>query len=184
MMLIRFGCLHIIMILGGFTSLIYGQLTDQHFVDVALSEFLLMDVEPNSATIDLSLEMPDFAGDPVSTVGDNSKWINYTVCLAPFSPLKSITAQIISENIPSGLSLLLQASGYSGIGEGMLGGTTGQINLSSTAQTIISGIGGSFTGDGPSNGHKLTYTMNIAEYDEIKSSQNTMIQVIFTLKDL
>lgn len=183
-MLFKKCCLHVIMIIGGFSSVIYGQLTDQHFIDVSLSEFLLMDIEPNTANIDLSLEVPNFAGDPVNTGGDDSKWINYTVCLAPLSPLKSITAQIVSENIPPGLSLLLQASGYSGLGAGMLGGSTGQINLSSTAQTIISGIGGSFTGDGPGNGHKLTYSMNIAEYDEIKSAQNTMIQVIFTLKDL
>ena len=158
--------------------------TDTHDIDFEIPEISLMDIEPNRNTISLSLDAPTEAGSPLTATSDgidNSKWINYSSSLAPAALTKNITAQITGGTLPSGISLSLQASAYAGTGAGVTGTSTGTITLSNAAQSIITGIGGAYTGNGSGNGHQLTYTLTITDHDALDFDESTTIEVSFTI---
>lgn len=163
-----------------------GQSSDDHDVGLTIPQIALLDIEPNIANITLSLTPPSEAGRPL-TVGaagtNNSKWLNYSSAIAPAAPARTVTAQVTSGAVPNGLNLLLQASSYSGGGAGTTGSPVGQVTLNNTAKTIISGIGGSYTGNGANNGHRLTYTLAISDYAQLNYSQSTNLQITFTISD-
>lgn len=160
--------------------------TDNHSVGLTIPEIALLDVEPNTSTISLALTPPTEAGLPLTAstaATNNSKWLNYTSALAPSSTNRTVTVQVTSGTVPSGINLLLQAGSYSGSGAGTTGTSVGQIALNNTAQNLITGIGGCYTGDGSSTGHRLTYTLAISNYAQLNFSQSTNLQITFTISD-
>ncbi|MBN1821849.1 MAG: hypothetical protein JXR31_14740 [Prolixibacteraceae bacterium] len=111
-------------------------------------------------------------------------WINYSSILPGNINSRNLKARI-NGNIPGGLKLKLSASGDAGYGNGHMGVPVGEIVLSNTQQTIISGIGSSYTGVGIQKGHLLTYSLEfdeIAEYSELQQNSYTLT-VLFTLID-
>ena len=165
--------------------LIYAQSDmDTHDLDFEIPEISLMDIEPNRSTITLALDAPTEAGSPLTAIADgtdNSKWINYSSSLAPATLAKSITAQITGGTLPGGISLSLQASAYAGSGDGVTGTSAGSITLSGVAQSIITGIGGAYTGNGAGNGHQLTYTLSITDHNALDFDESTTVEVTFTI---
>jgi hypothetical protein len=159
---------------------------DQHDVMFTIPEIALLDIEPTSSTITLTLEAPIAGGAPVtvSTDGtDNSKWLNYSSSVSPSATTRNISAHITSGSVPSGISLKLQASAYTGIGAGVLGTPIGLITLNNSPQNIITGIGGAYTGDGSTNGHQLTFTLSLENYGLLDNDNSTTIEVTFTITD-
>ncbi len=84
---------------------------------------------------------------------------------------------------PSGIYLKLSTATVAGIGKGKLGSPSGILTLSSTPQTIVSGIGGAYTGDG-NNGYKLTYSLEIYDYKLLDFDQSAELSITLTLSDL
>ncbi len=142
-----------------------------------------MDIEPNNDVIALPVTAPTEAGLPAQGKTDNSKWLNYTCCLQSGDADRSITVNIGSGSVPPGLKLSVIASAYSGTGNGTFGTSSGTITLSATAQTLISGIRGSYTGNGPNNGHQLTYNLEITDYSKLDFDNSNTIQVVYTIAD-
>ena len=160
--------------------------TDNHDVGLTIPEIALLDIEPDYTTITLSLDPPTEAGLPltVATAGTNSsKWLNYSSSLAPGSTARTVTAQVTSGTLPAGVNLRVQAGTYAGNGAGTLGTPVGLVTLGATAKTIISGIGGCYTGDGSSKGHRLTYSVAIGTYSALNFSQGTNLQITYTISD-
>ena len=146
-------------------------------------EIALLDIEPNTSDIILNFEAPITAGEPLETTTDDSKWLNYTSTITTGGIPKNITAQITSETQIPGLKFELSASNYSGSGKGTLGSPAGKINLNTTAQAIISGIGGCHTNTGANSGHRLEYTASINDYSTFELPTIPSVDIIFTFSN-
>jgi hypothetical protein len=142
-----------------------------------------MDIEPNNNLIQLSITAPVEAGLAAQGNTDNTKWLNYTCCLKSSDADRFITVSIGSGIVPVGLRLSLTASSYSGSGAGTLGTSSGTLTLSTTDQTLISGIRGAYTGNGTGNGHRLTYQLEITNYSQLNFDNSTTIQIVYTIVD-
>ena len=117
----------------------------------------------------------------VSPVSTDSKWINYSSAITPGGSSRVITAAISQE--VKGIAIRLNTAAYSGSGGGTLGSAVNQVILSTIPVTIISGIGGAFTGIGINNGHKITFSAVVTNYKDLTASSNNIINVVYTISD-
>lgn len=143
-----------------------------------------MDIEPGSGNISLVITQPSEAGASVTpSSSDNSKWINYTSGNIS-SVTRKVMVQITSGTVPAGTALDLTTSTYSGSGAGGTFGTPNStIQLTNTAQVIITGISSCYTGDGASNGHCLTFSWRITNYANLKTTTASTIVINYTFMD-
>src|SRR6218665_705979 len=156
------------------TQLVWGQTSAS--VSVTLPAIALLDLNNNSA-ITMAFQSPTEAGLPITAPASNStKWINLTSAVAT-SATRRVTAQVASGNIPNGVRLKLQTASATGIGSGTFGTVTSPVYLTTTATTIINGIGGAFTGNG-NNGYNLTYSFEIQTYSQLLKT-NASFSVIY-----
>lgn len=159
----------------------FSQTTGSRNIAVTLPVVTLMDIEPSGA-ISLNYTAPTEAGNAITAPAANtSKWINYTSAIAPSGLSRRITASV-NQTIP-GIDIKIQAATASGSGGGTLGIPSAQITLTTTAQTIISGIGGAFTGNGSNNGHQLTITLITNNYSSLNSRLNTPVIITYTITE-
>ena len=155
--------------------------TASHDVQLGIPEIALIRVVDTSA-ISFTLTAPATPGDkPVEPSADTSKRLQYTSILPTGGGTRSVTAAVDSA-VPSGLTLKLTAGAPGGWGNS--GTSDGEINLSTTAQSIISGIGSCFTGIGGSSGSQLTYDLDIddSNFEDLTESTTTLT-VTFTLTE-
>jgi len=148
---------------------------------ITLPEIALLDIEPNTSDVILEFEAPASPGAQLVAVEGSSKWINYTATQAIGGSYKNISAQVSSNSNIPGLSVDIVVSAYQGSGEGDLGNSVGQITLSTTAQTIINGIGGCYTRNGISSGHRIDYSAQITDYSVFEVPSSANMEIIFTI---
>lgn len=164
--------------------IIYGSLYSQTAnltVTMTLPKVMLMDIEP-SGNITLNFTAPTEAGNALANPAPNtSKWINYTSAIASGGLTRRITASV--NKIIDGVNIRLLAAAVSGAGGGTLGTSSGQVVLSTTPVTIISGIGGAYTGNGPNNGHGLTISLVPGNYANLQAQANTVVTIIYTITE-
>ncbi|MFC3159669.1 hypothetical protein SAMN05443633_1134 [Chryseobacterium arachidis] len=159
---------------------VFSQTSGNADISLTLPSVTLMDVEP-SGTIAMNYTAPTEAGNPVTTPAANTtKWINYTSAYPTTGVSRRITASI-NPVIP-GIDIRIQALAASG-GGGTLGTPTAQITLGTTAQNIITGIGRSFTGNGNTNGHRLTITLTTNTYANITARNSTPVIITYTITE-
>lgn len=160
---------------------IHSQTTGNRTVSVTLPVITLLDIEP-VGNINFSFIAPTEAGRPlINPESNNTKWINYTSAIATGGVSRRVTASI-NQLIP-GVDIKLQTAASSGIGSGVLGTPAAQVTLSTTPTTIISGIGGAFTGNGANNGHRLTISLTTNNYSNLSTRSNTPIIITYTITD-
>ncbi|WP_435524941.1 hypothetical protein [Chryseobacterium indoltheticum] len=117
----------------------------------------------------------------VAPTTNTTKWINYTSAIASGGATRKITASI-NPVIP-GVDIKIQAAAASGAGGGTLGTPASQVTLNAAAQTIISGIGGAFTGNGTNNGHRLTISLSANTYANLSARTNTAVVIVYTITE-
>jgi hypothetical protein len=165
----------------------YGQTQGTESIGFTIPQIALVDVEPSgSSSITFTLTIDPESGLPVSASDaiNNNLWINYSSCFPTGGNNRRVTVQVASGAIPPGVTLTLLASAFSGSGSGTRGTSAGSVNLTGTPETIISGIGRCYTGDGQNNGHRLNYSLSISDYSALKFNQSATIQIAFTLTDM
>ncbi|WP_165439384.1 hypothetical protein [Chryseobacterium phocaeense] len=168
-------------ILGLIFCMVSGILQSQTLVSVSLPVVTLLDVEP-AGTLTLNFTAPTEAGQALTAPAANTtKWINYTSAIASGGLTRRVTASI-NQVIP-GVSIRIQAAAASGAGGGTLGTSSGLVTLSTTAATIITGIGGAFTGTGANNGHRLTVSLAVNTYANLSSRTNTPVVITYTITE-
>ncbi|WET47680.1 hypothetical protein PYS58_13940 [Chryseobacterium indologenes] len=141
-----------------------------------------MDIEP-TGNITLNFTAPTEAGNALGNPTPNtSKWINYTSAITSGGLTRKITAAISGTLIP-GVNIRLQAAAASGAGGGTLGTPSAQVTLTNTPVTIISGIGGAFTGNGTNNGHRLTISLVPSTYASLSAQTNTALTIVYTITE-
>ncbi|MCX8525848.1 hypothetical protein OF897_18180 [Chryseobacterium formosus] len=160
---------------------LFSQTTGNRTVGITLPVVALMDIE-TPATITLNFTAPTEAGKPVVAPSSNTtKWINYTSAIAQGGLTRRITASV--NQVLPGITIRIQAAAASGSGGGSLGIPSAQITLSTTSQTIISGIGGAFTGNGANNGHRLTISLLANTYGNLSARTNTPVVITYTITE-
>lgn len=161
---------------------------DNHAVAILIPEVAILDVEGGN-NISLSVKPPTEAGDAVdfSEATDNSTWLNYSSVVGTSETVRSVSARITKNSIPGGMILKVIASADAGNGDGTLGSSSGNVTLTSTNQTVISGIGSCYTGDGLNNGHNLTYSLELdptaGSYASINFDEDVNVTITYTISN-
>ncbi|MPS66507.1 MAG: hypothetical protein DI622_02440 [Chryseobacterium sp.] len=130
-----------------------------HDITVSVPEVALVDIEPTaSKNLTMGFTAPTEAGLPIIPAStNNTLWLNYSSIKSVADVTRTISVKL-NALIP-GVDIKVTAAVATGAGGGTLGTPASQLILSATNQTIISGIGSAYTGDGASNGHNLSYSV-------------------------
>lgn len=163
--------------------------TDNHTITISIPKVALVDIEP-SATKNLTLGFtaPSEAGNPVvASPANNSLWLNYS-SIKSGSDTRNVTVKLNA--LVPGIDIHVTAAAATGAGAGTLGTPAGLLTLSAADQTIISGIGSAYTGNGANNGHNLTYALaagsgpgGVANYADLQVTATTVATVTYTISD-
>ncbi|KFE97154.1 hypothetical protein [Chryseobacterium luteum] len=158
-----------------------GTMFSQTLIAVTLPVVTLLDIEP-AGTFTLNFTAPTEAGQALTAPASNTaKWVNYTSAITSGGLTRRVTASV-NQLIP-GVNIRIQAAAASGAGGGTLGTSSGLVTLSTTAATIITGIGGAFTGNGPNNGHKLTISLVVNTYANLSAITNIPVVITYTITE-
>ncbi len=148
----------------------------------SLPSVALLDIEPSSDnSLSFSISPATESGESMEVSDDQTLWLNYSSVLE--SGTRYIDAQLDSESLPDGITLMVEASAYEGAGAGDLGVPAGSVTLSTNAQTIVSGIGNSYTGDGEGNGHELTFSIVVNDVASLSATSNAVVTITYTIRD-
>lgn len=156
--------------------------TRTHPLRLTLPLISLLDVEPQGTAISLLVGQPLDAGMPLPVTSNNTKWLNYTSCVAAATPSRTVTAKLTGA-LPAGIGLQLTVSPKSGFGQGVFGTSVGTLTLTTVATTILSGIRGCYTGNGINNGHQMTYTLLINNYASLTAGTSGALVVTYTISN-
>jgi len=174
----------LLLLTSGFAYSQWGE--TQINVRLSLPQIALVDIESGlnnniHFTISPSIESGNSA--TIQQSSGQSLWINYSSSLSPLQNSRSIIAEVSQGIFPDGIILYIEASDYSGFGEGQLGQTAGKINLTSQSKPIIANLGNCFTGDGINNGHQLNFSLEINDYSKIHAIEETDFTILYTITD-
>ncbi|CEJ70900.1 hypothetical protein SAMN05421866_4217 [Chryseobacterium oranimense] len=164
--------------------------TDNHTITISIPEVALVDIEPAATkNITLGFTAPTEAGNPITPSTSNSTlWLNYSSIKSVADPTRNVSVKV-NALIP-GIDINVTAAAATGSGAGTLGTPSAQLTLSAADQTIISGIGSAYTGNGANNGHNLTYALaagsgpgGVAAYADLQATASTVATVTYTISD-
>ena len=163
---------------------------DNHTVTISVPEVALVDIEPAATkNITLGFTAPTEAGNPVvPNTANSTLWLNYSSIKSVADPTRNVSISVNA--IIPGIDIHVTAAAATGSGGGSLGNPAAQLTLSATDQTIISGIGSAYTGNGANNGHNLTYALaagsgpgGVAVYEDLQATATTVATVTYTISD-
>lgn len=160
-------------------NILKGQDNDDIDLSIEIKEISLVNVVPNKV-ISFDISVASTVGEEFPIRYDNSKWLNYTSTHSTFSPLKLIKAHVGGGTLPEGVALYLKVDHASGYGDGSLGLPSAEIKLDNSPQTVLTSIGGAYTGRGKYNGHRLNYSVKILDYDKLVSIKDKTYVVYYT----
>jgi hypothetical protein len=164
--------------------------TDNHTITISVPEVALVDIEPAATkNITLGFTAPTEAGNPiVANASNNTLWLNYSSIKSVADPTRNVSVKLNA--ILPGIDIHVTAAAATGSGGGTLGTPAAQLTLSAADQTIISGIGSAYTGNGANNGHNLTYALapgsgpgGVAVYADLQATATTVATVTYTISD-
>ena len=172
---------------------IHGIAQDNNYastnINISIPEVALLDLEyDNSSTIILSPNSPTEAGASLDFINaeNSSVWINYSSIVGNKTHRNREVTAFVEGNLPKGLKLKLNVSSDAGQGAGKMGIPLNNILLSNQAQPILKNIGSCFTGNGPQNGHLVSYSIDLKENDSyslLEFDNETMVTVVYTLTE-
>ena len=163
---------------------------DNHTITISVPEVALVDIEPAATkNITLGFTAPTEAGNPViPNTSNTTLWLNYSSIKSVADPTRNVSVSVNA--IIPGIDIQVTAAAATGSGGGTLGTPAAQLTLSATDQTIISGIGSAYTGNGANNGHNLTYALaagsgpgGVAVYADLQAAATTVATVTYTISD-
>lgn len=164
--------------------------TDNHTITISVPEVALVDIEPAATkNITLGFTAPTEAGNPVvANASNNTLWLNYSSIKSVADPTRNVSVKLNA--VVPGVDIRVTAAAATGAGGGTLGTPSAQLTLSAADQTIISGIGSAYTGNGANNGHNLTYALaagsgpgGVAVYADLQATATTVATVTYTISD-
>ncbi|AQX84191.1 hypothetical protein OZ664_10110 [Elizabethkingia sp. HX WHF] len=163
---------------------------DSHSIAITIPKVALVDIEPAaSKNLTLAFTAPTEAGQPLTAPTPNSTlWLNYSSIKSQADTTRNVTVKLTA--LVPGVDIKVTAAAATGSGGGTLGTPSAQLILSAADQTIITGIGSAYTGDGANNGHNLTYALNygsaagsVASYSDLDATATATATVTYTISD-
>ncbi|WP_395765352.1 hypothetical protein [Elizabethkingia anophelis] len=163
---------------------------DNHSIAITIPEVAIVDIEPAaSKNLTLAFTAPTEAGLPLNAPSPNSTlWLNYSSIKSQTDPTRNVTVKLNA--LVPGVDIKVTAAAATGSGGGTRGTPSAQLILSAADQTIISGIGSAYTGNGANNGHNLTYALNygstvgsVASYSDLEATATASAIVTYTISD-
>ncbi|MDO9593569.1 MAG: hypothetical protein Q7J19_01100 [Lutibacter sp.] len=164
-----------------------------HDVNINIQEVALLALKSSTGTaITLAGTAPTVAGEAMTfdNVTDSSIFMNYSSIVKGTSTRNISVA--LSSNVPTGLKLTVVAGANATGGAGNLGTASGELTLSTAPQSIVTGIGSTYTGSGASKGRNLTYKLNYL--DDVATNYSALryvdlvdaapITITYTLSDI
>jgi hypothetical protein len=136
-------------------------------------------IKVSGGNITLSVTAPAATGGQPQGATNNACYLQYSSVVSSGQTRTVTAAWGASTTAPSGCALTLTATPTAGTGT--VGTSSGQITLSSSAQTIINGIAGCATGTGATNGAKLTYTLSVTSPTGLVANESKTATITFTL---
>lgn len=164
--------------------------TDSHTIAITIPEVALADIEPAAnKNITLGFTAPTEAGLPIVANGtNNTLWLNYSSIKSATDATRNVSVRL--DALVPGIDIRVTAAAATGSGSGTLGTPSAQLTLSAADQTLISGIGSAYTGDGANNGHNLTYALapgsgsgTVAAYGDLEATTTAVATVTYTISD-
>lgn len=161
-----------------------------HNVSFDVPNFAILDIETSGADNDITLSLDESgleAGSEFdfSSATNSELWLNYTALTdktgANWNNRKVTVA--LNAVIP-GIDIDLTVAADAGNGEGAVGTSSAvstALTLTASAQTIITGIGSCYTGDGESNGHNLGYSLKANDYSLLEAGDSKSVVVTYTI---
>ena len=145
-------------------------------VSVSIASFCLVAV--TSSSVNLTIANPATPGAVPFNATSTSTYAQYSSTVASGVTRRITAAWATGNSAPTGCELQLTATPGSGQGT-----SAGQILVSTTAQNLVTGIGGCATGIGATNGAQLAYTLNINTMTSLVANESKSATIIFTLTD-
>lgn len=155
-----------------------SQSQDSHPVSINISSCSVLALVGGNLT--LTVSAPAGGGQPPQSDTDSTCYIHYTSCLPTGQTRTLSVAWGASDSAPSGCALQLTATPSGTPGEGS---SAGQKTVTSTAQTIITGVSRCATGTSATDGANLSYTLSVSDAASLQSGENTSATITFTLTD-
>ncbi|AWW00790.1 hypothetical protein DJ013_04075 [Arcticibacterium luteifluviistationis] len=184
-----------IMLVGTVSQSAFAQdnSTDNHDVGLTIPEVALLDLEKTGGDLDITLTFtaPNEAGEKLdfSTASTTDEvWLNYSSIVgvsgvSVTSRKVTVKASPSISTFPADLKVIAAADASNG--DGTIGTPTAAVTLTDSDQDLITGIGSAYTGTGPGNGHKLTYTVAAktgGDYADLRYGTEK-VTVTYTLSD-
>lgn len=164
-----------------------GQYSEERVnLGISIPEVAIIDIEyMGSKSLEFEVVPPVISGGApeVQQTNNSQLWINYSSAVASWGGKRSIVAQVINGNLPSGLSLFVQASSYKGKGKGEFGSSVGKTAISSQPRPIVTNIGSCYTGNGLNNGHSLDFSLDITDFKKVTAMEATEFTILYTITD-
>ena len=158
-------------------GLVRSATTANSAVSVSMGSFCLVGV--TSSSVNLTISNPATPGGVPNNATNASTYAQYSSVVAS-GVTRRITAQWATGNsAPTGCELRLQASPAGGV----QGTSAGQIVVSTTAQNIVTGIGGCATGTGATSGALFSFTLVINTMTSLVANEIKTATITLTLTD-
>jgi len=162
--------------------------TDNHDVRITIPTVSILDIEgtvgeSGNQTVLLQPSVSDLeAGSEVNfgSASDNSLKLNYT-SIVPDGATNKIHASINEDLSDDGIKLILSVSSNNVGGSGNLGTAVQNVELGTNSSDVVTGIESCYSGNGPSNGRALTYTLESEDYTKIIGRTLPDITVTYTI---
>ena len=154
-----------------------ASISTNHQVQLNVPEIVMISLN-STATITLTVVAPASGGLPPTGQTDTNKVLWYTAVNAGITKRNIQVNWGGSDAAPAGTSLRVQATSVTS-GCGTAGG---QVQISGTAQNIVTAIPSCVTGQG-ANGASLTYTFQVDTPASLAVGDNHLVTVTYTLTD-
>lgn len=151
---------------------------DSHTVTMQVADMAVLNLVGGNIT--LSIAAPGTGGQQPADDTDATCYLQYTATV-PSAQTRTITvAWGGADSAPAGCSLRVTATPSGTAGEGS---TAGQRTISSSAQTVVTGIGSCYTGTGGTDGANLSYVLTVTDPASLVSGDSEVATVTYTLTD-
>jgi hypothetical protein len=163
---------------------------DTHTVTITVPTVALVDIEPAaSKNLTILFVAPTEAGEALTDPDDDTTlWLNYSSIKSGAATTNTVSVKL--DALLPGVDINVTAGADAGGGDGDVGTPAGAaLTLTTADQVIVSAIGSSYTGDGATNGHNLTYSVDgattggTAAYADLVAAAGSAVTVTYTISN-
>ena len=151
---------------------------DAHTVTMDVGNMAVLNLTGGNIT--LTIAAPGTGGQQPTDDTDNTCYLQYTATVPSGMTRNLSVAWGAGDTAPAGCSLRVTAAPSGAAGEGS---TAGQRTISSSGQTVATGMGSCYTGTGGTDGANLGYVLTVTDASSLVAGDSEAATVTYTLTD-